>query len=231
LTATALKIYCGQGQNAKLILNGDCHFSVNAGELLYLSGASGVGKSTLLWTLARLHPFTEGQLFLKGQASQEIPISRWRAEVALLPQKPVMFSGTVEDNLYYPLHHFRIQTQRLLERGEFLPKQQVLLDNLQAVGLEDIALDREAASLSGGQQARLALVRTLLTKPTVLLADELLASIDNKLVDLVLKRLQQFCDAGNAVILTYHVREPKPVTQLILDGQGHLSVISAFSKS
>ena len=206
LIAESLKIQRGESKSTKLILNGgsDCTFTIEAGKLYHLAGVSGVGKSTLLWTLARLHPLVAGVLRLNGIRHSQIAIANWRTEVALLPQKSVIMPSTVIDNLLYPLHTFRIQQERLHERHEPKPTTADLQRELESVGLYDIPFEREAASLSGGQQARLALLRLLLTKPQLILADEPTAGVDEAATDLVFKRIHQFCETGGAIIFASH---------------------------
>lgn len=220
--AESLKIQRGKD---KLIINGGA-FTIKSGGLLYhLVGPSGSGKSTLLWTLARLHPLIAGTLRFNGKLHTQVAVARWRAEIALLPQKPVIMPGTVADNLLYPLHSFHIQKQRLHERRDSLPDAEYLQKELHSVGLNDIPLEREAASLSGGQQARLALIRLLLTKPMLILADEPTAGVDEVAAELVFNRLQLFCESGNAVIFTSHMHEKRVNgTKFVLDGNAKLSV-------
>ncbi|MEZ5671365.1 MAG: ATP-binding cassette domain-containing protein [Thiotrichaceae bacterium] len=143
---------------------------------MYLSGLSGIGKTTVLLALAHLFPLRAGQLLYRGQTIQALGFAAWRAEVALLPQKPVIFAGSVQDNLLYPLENIAIQKIRF---PSFRPTSQDLAAELQTVGLEDIPLERNAEQLSGGQQARLALIRTLLTRPRILLADGPAANLDS----------------------------------------------------
>ena len=222
-TAESLKIQRGTGKNTKLILDSNCGFTIETGKLYHLNGVSGVGKSTLLWVLARLHPMLSGVLQFNGVKHTQIAVAQWRAEIALLPQKPVIIQGTVLDNLYYPLHSFRIQQ----ERHKTLPTIRDLLQELQSVGLQDITLERNAISLSGGQQARLALVRLLLTKPQIILADEPTAGVDSIAADLVFARILQFCTDGGAVIFTNH-RNSKHITNLeiLLNEQGKLKLVT-----
>jgi putative ABC transport system ATP-binding protein len=199
LIGESLKIQRGN----KLILK-EGTLNLESGTFYYLAGASGAGKSTLLWTLARLHPLEAGELRLNGQRHNDIAITRWRAEIALLPQKPVIISGTVADNLLYPLQTFRTQKERLHERHESLPNAEALQQALESVGLHEIPLEREAASLSGGQQARLALIRLLLTKPQLMLADEPTAGVDAAAVELIFNCLARFCELGGTVLFTSH---------------------------
>jgi putative ABC transport system ATP-binding protein len=224
LTAESLKIQCGDGDGAKLILNGDanCSFTIKTGQFYYLTGPSGVGKSTLLSSLARLHPLSSGVLLLHDLRHTEIAVARWRSEIALLPQRPVIMSGSIADNLLYPLHSFRIQKERLRES---LPNGETLERELYSVGLHDIPLEREATSLSGGQQARLALIRLLLTKPKLMLADEPTAGVDEAAAKLVFNRLYQFCETGGSVIMTSHLYGNRiGDTQIQLNGQGTIKL-------
>jgi putative ABC transport system ATP-binding protein len=227
LVAKSLKIQRGEGKAAKIILNGspDCTFTLKSGNITYLAGASGVGKSSLLWTLARLHPLLAGELWLNGKSYTQIAVTSWRTEIALLPQKPVIIPGTVADNLLYPLHTFRTQKQRLQERQESLPDAENLQKELDTLGLDDIPLERDAASLSGGQQARLALIRLILTKPKIILADEPTTGVDQAAAELVLNRLHRFCEQGGAVLLTSHVHaELMRCTRIVLNGKAGLTI-------
>lgn len=192
-----------RGKGAKIISN-NSDFSIQANTLYHLTGTSGSGKSTLLWTLARLYPLSSGVLKLNGRPHTQINTGVWRAEVGLLPQRPVIFSGGIQDNLLYPLKAFRLQRERLARRGDAWPTAQQLQSFLEKIGMENIPLDYSAASLSGGQQSRLALVRLLLTKPQVILADEPLAGLDENAVRRVLDCLCDFSRQGGAVIVTSH---------------------------
>lgn len=106
LSGTSLNIQRGQGAKQILKGNNQCCLHIQAHHLYHLTGPSGSGKSTILWTLARLYPLTSGHLYFKGQAASQIHIAHWRAEVALLPQAAVLFNGSIQENLLYPLMHF-----------------------------------------------------------------------------------------------------------------------------
>ncbi|MEK7991132.1 MAG: ATP-binding cassette domain-containing protein [Thiotrichaceae bacterium] len=198
LKAKNISLQRGQGQNIKPILSGEqCDFELQRGEFIHLTGDSGVGKSSLLAALARLIPIQAGELQLYNQSYQSIEPTQWRQSVALLPQKPIMFVGTVEENLLYPLQHIQVQHKAL-------PTQKQLDEEMGLLGLNSVNLQQQANTLSGGQQARLALARLLITQPQIILADEPMANVDADTANLIYQRLQQFCAQDGTVLITRH---------------------------
>ncbi|MGN0034836.1 MAG: ATP-binding cassette domain-containing protein [Coriobacteriales bacterium] len=144
---------------------------LRAGEVVDLVGPSGAGKTTLLCVLARMQPGSTGRLELDGVDAREMPARFWRANVALLPQQAAFVPGDVRTNLLYP---FRFKVRA----GVAPPGDERLRAELDAAGLSDVELERDVERLSGGQRARVALCRTLVTDPRVLLLDEVDAALD-----------------------------------------------------
>lgn len=134
---------------------------------IVLLGGSGQGKSTLLRILSLLEPFDKGAIRLDGQPSTECKPQSWRKKVTYVAQKPVMRSGTVAHNL---------RTVSELHNKPF--EEELARRYMQAVGLGQMDWDKQAADLSGGEQQRLALVRSLLLRPELLLLDEITSSLD-----------------------------------------------------
>lgn len=147
-------------------------FSIAPGEVVDIVGPSGSGKSTLLRALAWMDPFATGDLSLLGRACTNYGPTHWRSLVTLLPQKPRLVAPTVEGALLLP---WTLSVYADRER----PDRSSLRELLDAVGLEEIALDREVDRLSVGQQARVAFVRAIAAKPRVLLLDEADAALDS----------------------------------------------------
>jgi putative ABC transport system ATP-binding protein len=142
-------------------------FRLGRGEALVLVGPSGSGKSTLLRTLNRLVEPTVGTVHFGGRDICSMDPRDLRRRVALVMQTPVMFEGTVEENL------------RTRPNGSLgsLDKRR-LGKALEDVGLEASVLDRDAASLSGGEKQRVAIARALLGDPEVFLLDEPTSALD-----------------------------------------------------
>lgn len=167
------------------------------GEIVDVSGPSGSGKTTLVRALALMLPDIAGELLLEGRPAAEVGAREWRSRVALLPQKPVIFPGTVRDNLLVP---WRLKVRH----GIDAPAEDAMRATLDAFGLEDVALDRDAAKLSVGQAARVAMARLGLTRPDVLLLDEPDASLDEDSAALVAALTVRFAENGAVVRVRHH---------------------------
>lgn len=151
----------------------DVSFSLEAGSISDLTGPSGSGKTTLLRVCARLLPKTAGALRLDGQDSEGMSPVAWRRQVCLVPQQSILVPGTVGDNL-------RLPWTLKVNAGAAPPADEELQALLRAVDLEDVSCDTDASQLSGGQQARVALLRAFATSPKVLLLDEVDAGLDDE---------------------------------------------------
>lgn len=151
-------------------------FAVERGEIVDLVGPSGSGKSSLLTACARLNPHAHGTFALEGKGSGEFTPQQWRRDVAYLPQKPILTGKNVAEAIRLP---WTLAIRGKGGKGEHLLPDERIRTTLDAMGCEDIDLERAPHDLSGGQAARVALARTLLTDPKVLLADEVDAGLDD----------------------------------------------------
>lgn len=140
--------------------------------VLLIQGPSGSGKTTLLRILGRLQDDGGGEIFYHGQNWRNFAPARWRVMVHYLAQKPALFDGTVLDNLTMPFTTTMLKKDHQFDRGQAVN----LLERLLLPG--DL-LERDARTLSGGEAARVALIRSLLIAPAILLLDEPMAALDS----------------------------------------------------
>jgi UDP-glucose/iron transport system ATP-binding protein len=167
---------------------------LDAGEALVLLGESGGGKSTLLRVLNRLVEPGSGRVEVLGQPVAAWEIQLLRRQVVLVPQQPVLFGGSVEDELRVALAWAGRELQPAL-------RTQVL----ELVQLADQDLARPAAELSGGQRTRLCLARALLLEPRLLLLDEPTGSLDVRLARELLTALRAWLqERGAALVAVSH---------------------------
>ena len=174
--------------------------TVPANGVLVVRGPSGAGKSTLLKALARLLPLQSGRVWLKGRPMETWPAHQWRCLVHYSAQQPVAFDGTVLDNILLP---FRLKAMS----GRKPPTRDQVAESLAAVGLKD--LNQDARTLSGGELARVALLRALWADPCVLLLDEPTAALDAATRDKVMTYLAEWLQAkpDRGIVLVSHADE------------------------
>lgn len=188
-----IKYTLGAGRDREVVASG----RLAGGGVLGVRGPSGAGKTTLLRTLARLQPCAGGEAYLKEKSWLAIPGPLWRASVHYLAQKPVIFDGTVSDNLAKPFE------TRLLSPKKFNKNtaEQIMEQLLLAPGL----WDQDARTLSGGEASRLAFARALLIDPPVLLLDEPTAALDGKAREAFYRLLAEWLSSpGRAALLVSH---------------------------
>lgn len=189
---------------------------VAPGEIVDVAGTSGAGKSTLLRALTRLLPIAQGELFLDGRPAEDIPPPEWRAAVALLPQKPAMIAGDVRRNLLLPWT-LKVRAQHSA------PGEEALRAGLDGLGLDAISLERDVARLSVGQQARVALLRVMLTEPAVLLLDEPDAALDTASALAVMAGVRTFAGKGGSVVRVRHRETDGLASRRLTLSQGGLT--------
>ncbi len=173
--------------------------SLVAGGVLAIKAPSGAGKTTMLRTLARLHPHLSGEAWLSGRSWRTFPPSLWRRRVILVGQEPARFHGTLGENLERPFRLGAVKREVV-----FNPAQARAL--LEASGLSPDLFDQDARLLSGGEAARMALVRALLLQPDVVLLDEPTASLDHGAAEAVCRLLAAWLSEGppRAAVLVSH---------------------------
>lgn len=213
-------------ENLNVVLPGDSgpvrvldsiSFELEPGSFTDVVGPSGSGKTTLLRALARLLPQVEGELALDGVSAEQIAPTAWRARVALLPQKAAIVPGSVRDNLLLPWK-LKVRT------SHDVPADAVLGEALSRVHLE-VDLERDAARLSVGQAARVALLRVALTAPSVLLLDEPDANLDDSSAAAVAEMTREFAETGGAVVRVRHQRTDALASRRFRLEAGRLSAV------
>lgn len=190
-----------QGQPAAPIVK-DVSFTVARGQALTLVGPSGSGKSSLLRCLNRLEEPTSGTVRFEGGDIQTLDPRQLRRSVALVMQTPILFDGTVRDNLR--LHPPGMESNFSEAR---------LARTLEEVGLDAQMLDRAALTLSGGEKQRVTIARALLCDPRVLLLDEPTSALDPPNAALVVETVTRLREVrGLSIIAVTH--QPELVRRL-----------------
>ncbi|TYS15757.1 ATP-binding cassette domain-containing protein [Rossellomorea vietnamensis] len=162
-----------------------------------ITGKSGGGKSTILKFLNKMLIPTEGRIFYKERPLESIDSVELRRQAVMLQQDPVLFDGSIEENLQIGL--------KLSKRAPAPPER--LKEALQIVLLEK-ALSDSSEKLSGGEKQRLALARVLLMNPSVYLLDEPTSALDRGTEVAVMERVIQSVKERNGTVIMVTHSEP-----------------------
>jgi cell division transport system ATP-binding protein len=176
----------------------DISFTLNTGEMAFVTGASGAGKSTLLRLIALLARVRRGQIVVNGANLAQIPLRRvaaYRQQIGIIFQNfNLLNDRSVFDNVALPL------VIRGYSHDDVGRRVRAALDS---VGL----LNRERSmplTLSGGEQQRIGIARAIVTKPKLLLADEPTGNLDPVMAWDVMKLFQRFNEVGVSVLVATH---------------------------
>ena len=180
----------------------DVSVTVERGGALTLVGPSGSGKSTLLRCLNRLVEPMAGTVRFDGRDIRALDPRELRRRAALVMQTPVLFEGTVRDNL---------RLRPADTPGDFSDAR--LEEGLAEMGLDPGVLDRDAATLSGGEKQRVTIARALLRNPQALILDEPTSALDPPNVTRVVETIARLREArGLSLIAVTH--QPELVRRL-----------------
>ena len=160
----------------------DVTFTAHKGETVAFIGSTGSGKSTLVNLIPRFFDVTEGKITLDGVDIREMDLKDLRNRIGYVPQKSILFSGTIDSNLRYgcgdaPDDHIRHAAQ-IAQAWDFISEKEDGLDSPIAQG---------GTNVSGGQKQRLSIARAIAKNPEVYIFDDSFSALDYK-TDVVLRR-------------------------------------------
>ncbi|OCT12277.1 ABC transporter [Paenibacillus pectinilyticus] len=188
------KGFGGHGKSLSSYLFSEVSAKIMPSERIALIGASGQGKSTLLRTMAVLHTPDEGDMLFHQNSFRKMDPRLWRKQISYVAQQPVMLPGSIEDNL---------RTGSRLHGEPY--DLQLAKRLLAAAALGEKAATHPANDLSGGEKQRVALIRSLLMRPAVLLLDEVTSSLDTISTMAIEELLLQWQEAeGTTMIWITH---------------------------
>lgn len=148
-------------------------FSVSCGLTVGIIGATGSGKSTLINLIPRFYDCTEGEILLFGRNVKEYTKSQLEKLIAVVPQKSVLFSGTIRENLL--IGNAEASDEEIFEAVKTAQAEEVVTSK--DGGLDHI-IEQDGKNLSGGQKQRLTIARALVKKSPVLILDDSMSALD-----------------------------------------------------
>ena len=174
--------------------------TVEAGSVCALVGPSGAGKTTLFDLLLRFYDPQKGEILLDSVPIRQLDPVQLREQIALVPQKPALFSGTINDNISYGApgasHVDIVKAARAAYAHEFIER---LPEGYETV------LGEHGIGLSGGQQQRIAIARAVLNDPKILLLDEATSALDAESEHQVQKALNELMKGRTTLVIAHRL--------------------------
>ncbi len=172
----------------------DINIQIQPGETIGIIGATGSGKTTFVNLIPRLYDATEGRVWIDGCDVTEIDTKLLRTAIAVVPQKALLFSGTIRENLRWGCEDAR--DEELYRAAGTACAASFIEQSPQGY---DTLLGQGGVNLSGGQKQRLSLARALVRNPKILILDDCTSALDAQTESDVLKGLRDM--GGGATVL------------------------------
>ena len=189
----------------------DVSFDVGAGEMVAVVGPTGSGKSTLGLLLARLWEPPSGAIFVDGRDLLDVDRSTWRASVGVVPQEAFLFSRSIVDNVTLGRDDVPLETARVAAGSAGIAAE---VDGFPR-GFETVVGER-GLTVSGGQRQRLALARALAGAPSMLVLDDVFASVDAAKEEEIVANLARVAAGRTVLLMTHRLRAARAAARVLV---------------
>lgn len=202
--------------SSKEVLHG-LDFTVKQGETIALVGESGSGKTTILNMLIGFILPSGGQLMLDGKDMKGLNLRTYRRFLSVVPQMPVLFTGTVRENITYGLEH--VSEEQIAQAVEAANLSEVVKRLPQGL---DTMIEEHGANLSGGQRQRISIARALIRNPQVIILDEATSALDSISESEIQEALERLTKGRTTFIVAHRLSTVRGADRILVIGQGRI---------
>jgi ATP-binding cassette subfamily B protein len=204
------------GRSDEAVLE-EINLTVEPGQTLAILGATGAGKTTLVNLAPRFYDVTAGRILLDGIDIRQLEQDSLLAQIALVPQETVLFSGSVRDNIRY---------------GAPEASEEAVVAAAQAAQAHDFILklprgyathvEERGVNLSGGQKQRIAIARALLTKPRILILDDSTSAVDVETETKIQEALDQQAHQQTTLVVAQRISTVLNADKIVVIERGRI---------
>jgi len=207
--------FCYQGAEEPVLKN--ISFRANPGELTAIIGSTGSGKSTLINLIPRFYDVTSGRILTDGVDIRELTQEKLRSKIGLVPQKAVLFTGTIAENISFGNNNLSrdeiIRAAEIAQAAEFISTMKQGYDSPIAQG---------GTNLSGGQKQRLAIARALAKHPEIYIFDDSFSALDFKTEAKLRVAIKKEIKNATALVIAQRVTTVMDADQIIVLDEGKI---------
>jgi ATP-binding cassette subfamily B protein len=195
----------------------DINFTARPGQTTALIGSTGCGKSTVVNLIPRFYDVTEGAVYLDGMDVRQVTQSDLRDKIGYIPQRGMLFSGTIESNLLYGDQDASLET--LKEAADIAQASEFIFAEPEGFSRE---IAQGGSNVSGGQKQRLAIARALVKKPPIYIFDDSFSALDFRTDSALRKALKQKTGDATVLIVTQRVATVMNADRIIVLDEGRV---------
>jgi ATP-binding cassette subfamily B protein len=199
-------------------------FSIPSGATVGITGPTGSGKTLLVSMIARIVDPTQGRVTIGGRDVREIPLSVLRKHVGMAAQEPVLFSDTLARNIAFGVPDatmddilWAADVAHLHEDVQTFPRRY------------DTVLGERGVTLSGGQRQRASISRAIARRPTILILDDVLASVDTETEAAILGKLRPVAAERTTVIVSHRISTLREADFIIVLEDGRVTQVGSHA--
>ena len=201
------------------------NLEIPAGTFVGVVGQSGSGKSTLMKLLPRLYSPEEGRILIDGYDIDKVELYSLRRQIGIVPQDPLLFSGSVSDNI--ALTDPNAGGEEIARAAQIACAHEFIMGLSSGYSTE---LGERGTSLSGGQRQRLAIARTLLANPKLLVMDEATSALDYDTERRVCQNLRESLDGCTVFFVTHRLSTVRNADKIVMMHHGAIVEVGSHDE-
>ncbi|WP_281889671.1 ABC transporter ATP-binding protein [Paenibacillus sp. YYML68] len=214
----------GSGEAAVPVLR-NVSFSCLPGETVGIIGSTGSGKSSLVSLIPRFYDYQSGHVRIDGVDVQQLDPSSLREVIAIVPQKNVLFSGTITDNIRWGNEH---ATTEEIERAARIAQAHPFIEQLpEGYGAR---LGQRGVNLSGGQKQRISIARALVRKPRILILDDCTSALDMTTEARLKEALKEAAADVTCLLIAQRITSVMDADRIVVLDQGEVAAIGTHAE-
>ena len=201
----------------------DITFSAHQGETVALIGSTGCGKSTLINLIPRFYDASEGEVLVDGENVKDFTLDQLHERIGYIPQRAVLFSGTVNTNVAYGKGKKTEYTQADVERAVEIAQAGEMIEGFEDGYEHEVA--QGGSNLSGGQKQRLCIARAVCREPEILIFDDSFSALDYKTDRALRSALKEHTKGTTNIIVAQRIGTIKDADRIIVLDEGKIAGI------
>ena len=182
----------------------DINFVAQPGKTTAIIGSTGSGKSTVVNLIPRFYDVTGGSILVDGVNIKEVSQKELRERIGYVPQKGILFSGTIASNIQYAN---KVISDEEMEQAARIAQATEFIEEKEKRYQEEIA--QGGANVSGGQKQRVAISRAFLKESSILIFDDTFSALDNRTSEVLIKNIKELSNGKTCIIISNKVSDVK----------------------